>query len=80
LNDDLDQRSLENGDRVRSTRSPGGQDRDPEANTREQYHPAEGKQDLRQATRARPGSDPRGLFVVTPFGWSTHGGSRSIEK
>jgi hypothetical protein len=35
LNDDLDERSLENGDRVGSTRSPGGQDRDPEANTRE---------------------------------------------
>jgi len=78
LNDDLDEGSLEDSNRVRRTRSPGGEDRDPDANAREQHHPAEGQQDLRQPTRTRPGSDPQGFFVVTPFGRSTHDGSRSI--
>jgi hypothetical protein len=78
LNDDLDERSLEDGDRVRRACSAGGQDRDTDAQAREQNHPAEGEKDLRERTRARPASNRRGLFVVTPFGWSGHGGLRSI--
>jgi len=72
LNDDLDERSLKNDDWVRLTRSPGGQDRDTDASAREQYHPAEGEKDLRDGARARPGSDPWGVFVFAPFGWSAH--------
>jgi hypothetical protein len=79
LNDDLDERSLEDGDRVRRTRSPGSQNRDGDADTCEQYHRAEGEQDLREPTSGRPASNRRGLFVITPFSWSAHGGTRSIE-
>jgi hypothetical protein len=80
LNDDLDEWSLEDGYGVRHARSPGGQDRDGEAGAREQYHPAEGEKDLREAARPRPSWNRRGLFVVAPFGWSIHGGTRSAEK
>jgi hypothetical protein len=49
LNDNLYERSLKHDDRVRLTRSPGGKDRDRDADAREQYHPAEGKKNLSQA-------------------------------
>jgi hypothetical protein len=46
LNDDLYERSLKHDDWVRITCSPGGEDRDGDADTREQYHPAEGEKHL----------------------------------
>ena len=46
LNDDLYEWSLKHDDWVRPTRAPGGEDRDGDADTREQDHPAEGEKDL----------------------------------
>jgi hypothetical protein len=71
LNDDLYEWSLKHDDWVRPTRAPGGEDRDGDADTREQYHPAEGEKDLREKARARSASNLRGSWSsphsVGPF-------------
>jgi hypothetical protein len=49
LNDDLYERSLKHYDWIRVTCPPCSEDRDGDADAREQYHPSEGDKDLSEA-------------------------------
>jgi hypothetical protein len=49
LNDNLYERPLKHDDWIRLTRSPGGKNRDADADARQQYHSAEGEKNVSEA-------------------------------